>query len=101
MPSVLKRFSSSVLSKPSCAAVQQILDLDVFVEVHEIPAARMRKHGIGMRDLAGTLGFQGARALVAAARMRGRFRAGIASVLAACGVVVNAIHAARCKDARR
>ncbi len=101
MPSVLKRFRSSALSKPSCAAFKQILDLDVFIEVHEIPAARMRKHRIGVRDLAGTLGFQSARALVCAARMRGRFRARIASVLAARGVVVDAIHAARRKDARR
>ena len=101
MPSVLKRLSSSALSKPSCARVQQILDLDVFIEIHEVPAARMRKHGIGMRDLAGTLGFQDAHALVAAARVRGRFRARIAAVLAACSVVVDAIHAARCKDARR
>ena len=102
MPSVLKRFMSSVLSKPSCARVQQILDLDVFIEIDEVPAARMRKHGIGMRDLAGAArAVRRALALVAAARMRGRFRARIASVLAARGVVVDAIDAARREHARR
>ena len=48
MPTVEKRLSSSLLSKPSCAGVLEVLDLQVLVEIDEVLAARdARKIGYG------------------------------------------------------